>query len=329
MNQVERYLALLKKSLLNELYVENEARIVFLALHLIARQGAEIEHIKSWFLRIRDWPIMSLVKEAKLEGGRVVLNKENDSGDMVPLTELDPFLFLAHTMIGRKRLDNLHQCLDMIVRDKVPGDVIETGVWKGGATIFMRGYFAAHGIEDRTVWVADSFEGLPKPTHEKDWAFDLSRDMRPDLAIDIEDVEDLFRRYDLLDDRVRFLKGWFSETLPNAPVEKLAILRLDGDLYESTMDALWNLYSKVSPGGFVIVDDYLALPQCKEAVDEFRAANGITEELIPIDTVSVFWRKMAPAMTAGARFSSRTDKIANGAELYSVTGLIKRLFSSK
>ena len=92
---------------------------------------------------------------------------------------------------------------------------------------------------------------------------------------------------------MKFLKGWFSETLPSAPINQLAILRLDGDLYSSTMDA-WNaLYSKISPGGYLIVDDYSSWASCKRAVDEFRAKHTVTAGLQKIDNSGVFWRKEA------------------------------------
>ena len=94
------------------------------------------------------------------------------------------------------------------------------------------------------------------------------------LMVGADQVRANFDRYGLLDDQVRFLEGWFADTLPMAPIEQLAILRLDGDLYESTMDALVPLYEKVSPGGFVIVDDYGAWEPCRKAVDDFRAQHG-------------------------------------------------------
>ena len=99
-----------------------------------------------------------------------------------------------------------------------------------------------------------------------------------------------FERYGLLDDQVRFLEGWFRDTLPRAPIEKLAVMRLDGDLYESTMDGLTNLYDRLSPGGYVIVDDY-SIPACRLAVEDFRRARGLTEEIVQIDWTGVFWRR--------------------------------------
>jgi O-methyltransferase len=112
-----------------------------------------------------------------------------------------------------------------------------------------------------------------------------------DLAVSLETVQNNFESYRLLDDQVKFLKGWFCDTLPSAPIEKLAILRLDGDLYESTMDALNSLYNKLSPGGYVIIDDYGVFKACKAAIHDFRAKNNVTSELILVDSAEAFWRK--------------------------------------
>ena len=188
-------------------------------------------------------------------------------------------------------MDNIEACLDAVRLDNVLGDLIETGVWRGGATIFMRGYLAAWEMVDRTVWAADSFEGLPVPSLPQDENYDYSASKIPILAITLEDVQENFRRYGLLDNQVRFLKGWFCDTLPTAPIKQLAILRLDGDLYESTMDALNALYHKVSPGGFIIVDDYGDFEPCRRAVHEFREQHGITDAIEKIDWTGVYWRK--------------------------------------
>ncbi len=195
----------------------------------------------------------------------------------------------AHSMIGLERLDNLQYCMETALRDEVPGDFIGTGVWRGGATIFMRGLLQAHGVTDRRVWVADSFDGVPAPDADKYPAdqgdmFHTYEYLRVSLPI----VKRNFERYGLLDDQVQFLEGWFKDTLPTAPIDKLAVLRLDGDMYESTMDALTHLYPKLSPGGFVIVDDYEAFQSCKKAIHDYRDQNGITEELQVIDWTAVF-----------------------------------------
>lgn len=198
----------------------------------------------------------------------------------------------AETMIGLRRLNSLQACVVDVLRQGVPGDLIETGVWRGGATIFMRGVLKAYGAVDRVVWAADSFEGLPKPDAERypadagDRHWQFAR-----LAVSLEEVQGNFARYGLLDKQVRFLPGWFRDTLAAAPIEQLAILRMDGDMYESTMDALRNLYPKLAVGGYAIVDDYEAVAGCRKAVDDFRRQENITEEVEWIDWSGVYWQR--------------------------------------
>jgi O-methyltransferase len=195
-------------------------------------------------------------------------------------------------MIGLVRLDNLRHCIETVLRDGVPGDLIETGVWRGGACIFMRGVLEAYDVRDRRVWVADSFRGLPPPDAER-YPADAGDDhhARSELAVSVEEVQANFRRYDLLDDQVEFLVGWFSETLPAAPMQAIAVARLDGDMYSSTIDALGALWPKVSVGGFVIIDDYGAVEGCRLAVDDFRREHGIVDPLETIDWTGRYWRR--------------------------------------
>ena len=198
----------------------------------------------------------------------------------------------AETMIGMLRLDCIQECVETVIRDQVHGDLLEAGVWRGGATIFMKGILAAYGVHDRQVWVADSFRGLPVPD-EIHFPQDVPEDLSSfaELAVSQEQVKANFARYDLLDDGVQFLEGWFKDTLPTAPVDALAVLRLDGDYYESTIQILESLYHKVSPGGFVIVDDYGCIEACRQAVTDFRAANGIEDPIVTVDWTGVYWRR--------------------------------------
>ena len=183
---------------------------------------------------------------------------------------------LAHTMIGMRRMSNLQECVESVLQDNVPGDLIETGVCGGGASHLMRAILKAYGVKDRKVWVADSFEGLPPPSpavHADKGDFLHKIDI---LAVSLDEVRRNFEKYGLLDDQVEFLKGWFKDTLPTAPIQRLALMRLDGDMYQSTMDALTNLYPKLSAGGYVIIDDY-AWKACRQAVTEFRQQEGIRD----------------------------------------------------
>ena len=198
----------------------------------------------------------------------------------------------AHTMIGRHRLDNLQYCVESVLKNQVEGDLIETGVWRGGACILMRAILAAYGNSDRRVFVADSFRGLPPPDPTR---YPLDRGSgfhrhQSILAVSRSDVENRFESFGLLDEQVVFLEGWFKDTLPSAPIEKLAVMRLDGDMYESTIQALEYLYPKLTVGGFCIIDDY-AIDACREAVDAYRNRMNVTDQLEKIDWTGVYWQK--------------------------------------
>ena len=199
----------------------------------------------------------------------------------------------ADSMIGLRRMDNIQHCVETVIKDGIPGDLIETGVWRGGATIFMRGVLKAYGETNRTVWVADSFQGLPPPDAAR-YPADTGDTLHKmgGLAVGVNQVRHNFERYGLLDDQVKFLVGWFKDTLATAPVEQLAVMRLDGDMYESTIQAIEPLYPKLAPGGFCIVDDYGShASQAGKAIQDYRKAHGITEEIIDIDGFGAYWRK--------------------------------------
>jgi len=270
----ELYLDLMKKCLTRYLFPET--------IQPLRRPPLTLRNLE-WFAYA---PLVAMLKR------RGVLLCQETSVDLERRAEGRDWPADAETMIGLKRMDNLHACIREVLRDGVAGDFIETGVWRGGACIFMRAALAAYGDAARRVWVADSFEGLPKPDarYPQD-AGDHHWRKKDVLGVSVERVQANFMRYGLLDDRVRFLKGWFKDTLPAAPIENLAILRVDGDMYSSTMDALSNLYAKVSPGGYVIIDDYGEIQTCRQAVDDFRRSEQISAELKAIDASGVYWRK--------------------------------------
>ena len=145
----------------------------------------------------------------------------------------------ALTMIGRTRLRSLRECCELVLREQVPGDFVETGIWRGGSCIMMAAVLAAYGCRDRTVWGFDSFAGLPPPNEERypqDHGDQLYR--FPQLAVSLEEVTENFRRVGLWSNQIKLVKGWFKDTVPDAPIERIAVLRLDGDLYESTIQVL-------------------------------------------------------------------------------------------
>ncbi len=187
----------------------------------------------------------------------------------------------ALTMIGRVRLRSLRECCELAVREEIPGDFVETGIWRGGACIMMAAVLAAYDETERKVWGFDSFQGLPPP-NEDEYPADQGDQLHrfPQLAVSIEEVVENFRRMGLWSDQVRLVKGWFKDTVPVAAVEKIAVLRLDGDLYESTIQVLDAFYPKLSPGGFCIIDDFGAMLSCRAAVEAYRRDHGVGEPLI-------------------------------------------------
>ena len=199
----------------------------------------------------------------------------------------------AESMIGLRRMDNIQYCVQTVLDDDVPGDLIEAGVWRGGACIFMKANLVARGDTTRTVWVADSFEGLPPPDATR-YPADTGDDLhtRGGLSVGADQVRHNFERYGLFDDRVKFLVGWFKDTLPTAPIEALSVMRLDGDMYESTIQAIEALYPKLSKGGFCIIDDFGShSSQAGQAVLDYRKANGIDDEIHDIDGFGAYWRR--------------------------------------
>lgn len=198
----------------------------------------------------------------------------------------------AHTMIGRGRLAHLRRCVEFVLDEGISGDFIEAGVWRGGACILMRGILAARGVTDRIVHLADSFEGLPPPDAAA-YPADAHSAFHeyPELAVPLAEVTETFRRYNLLDGQVRFHKGWFRDTLPNLGDARFALVRLDGDMYESTWISLSELYPRLSPGGLLIIDDYGCVDACRSAVDDYRQMNRIVTPIHEIDWSAVFWRK--------------------------------------
>lgn len=269
----ERYLDLLGKTLTFQLWEEPPAPIEKVSTFSPWPTRMAIQ-LLSWLLSFRQ---IGLVKK------RRHTQADRLDGKIWPES--------AHTMVGTKRLGQLREAVETVVREGIPGDLIETGVWRGGACIWMRALLAVDGVTDRRVFVADSFEGLPPPDPKKypqDQGDTLYRYRT--LAISEAEVRSNFEKYGLLDDQVVFVKGWFEETLPKLAAERFAIIRLDGDMYGSTMTALENLYPKLSPGGFCIIDDY-GLEGCRRAVDDYRSLHGIRTPLQTIDWMGRYWRK--------------------------------------
>ena len=266
----ELYLDLMKKTLTRALIAKGIDR------RTIQPDGPKSRLIHKFNTMVRNYGLEAVrlgksSAEDYLESGHSATNRIED----------------AETMLGTRQFDMMQRCIADVIEHDVPGDLLEAGVWRGGMTIFMRAALAAHQVKNRNVWVVDSFSGLPEIDKKRETFVWKSGDM----AVSIEEVKANFARYGLLDGQVKFLKGFFSDTLPTAPIGKLAVLRVDADLYTSTVDVLQNLYSHLSPGGYAVFDDYHNLADCRRAIDEFRSQQGISEEIVRIDQRAVYWRK--------------------------------------
>ena len=160
-----------------------------------------------------------------------------------------------------------------------------------GASILIAGLNKYFNF-NRKVYVAESFEGLPPPdpNYQDDQGSTLHNISW--LSVDIDTVKNNFKKYNLLDDNVIFIKEFFENSLKNSGIDKLSLLRLDGDMYSSTIQVLEELYDKVSIGGYIIIDDYnCEAVACKKAVDDFRNMRKIITQIERIDWYGVFWKK--------------------------------------
>jgi cephalosporin hydroxylase len=269
-----RYLDLLKGALLDEHYLDNEARLEYLT-RVIGREGTPV------LAAMRD-PVRQMVDHMRelRTARRAGRHANQDSG------------FFPFATIGRTRLDHLELCLDAMRADDVPGDLVEVGTGRGGGSIFMRGYLAAHELAHRDVWVADPFR---PDVPADDTPFDAGLAQLEEKGADLNVVRDGFARFDLLDERVRFLQGDPATTLRGAPIERLALLRVGADAVADLVPVLDRLYSCVSRGGFVIVDGDTT------AVNDARARLGITAPLEQVDGTAVCWRKEQAAMPGPSR----------------------------
>lgn len=270
-----RYLDLLSSALVNLVYPEHDLRID--ELEECRPAGDRLEYER----RMRDLRYREPEKFAA-----IVQHKTNGSS-----WKRRPARF-AHTMIGLCRLDTLEYCAAWIFANGIAGDFVEAGVLQGGASIYLRALQITYGQPARSTWLCDSFAGPPPPTDtaDRELAAGFNEPAEPWLAASIQAVRDNFATYDLLSENVRFVEGLFAESLPDAPIDDIAILRLDAGLYDATTDVLENLYDKVSPGGFIVIDDYNTYEPCRRAVDDFRVRRGIEMPLKRADWNSAYWQ---------------------------------------
>jgi O-methyltransferase len=204
------------------------------------------------------------------------------------------------SMSGLSRLDELQACVETVVNERLEGDLVEAGCWRGGGSILMRAVLDTLGEDRRTVWVADSFQGFPAADAHGDPAATYSSTVEPYLAAfdflaaPLEEVKASFARLGC-EAGVRFVPGFFEDTLPDLTARPWALIRIDADTYDATLVALRCLYPGLVRGGHLLIDDYGALDECRAAVERFRDEHGISEPLERIDWTAVRWRRESEA----------------------------------
>jgi O-methyltransferase len=223
------------------------------------------------------------------------------------------FRVLPNTMLSLRALVNVYVCMETLEREKISGNVAECGVWAGGAVGLMATASRHHGTKPRTFHLFDSFEGLPQPSPlDVDVVPDFQA-QHPTLDLDrggeatalvaigacaapLDEVIELFDRVLKVDrDQYVIHKGWFQETVSAArgAVGPLALLRVDGDWYESTLACLNGLYDNLVDNGFLILDDYGFFQGCTQAIDEFLASRGLSLSLLQVERWGAYMRKPA------------------------------------
>ena len=201
-------------------------------------------------------------------------------------------LVKPHTLVGRERIRNLYRLARQIEIEKIPGDVVECGVYHGGTAAIL-GHFATNSQMNRTLWLFDSFQGMPATTEADSKGVDgVSADTYvSDLVGDIERVRTVLSSVGTNMARVRIVPGWFQDTFPTLPAFRIAVLNIDADWYESVKLCLETFFDRVEPGGFVSIDDYGHWPGCKKAVEEFFERRGFHPKLQHTDYSARWFQK--------------------------------------
>ena len=240
--------------------------------------GSVSVSIQSEFWNAKKWPKMSFVKYIVKQP----VSYAFEHGGPTWATN-------SHTMICLTGLNQINESLDYINLNNIEGDLLEAGVWRGGACIFMKMYCKLYNLKKK-IYVCDSFQGIPAVDAAKYPQDAGMEDWSGIAAVSQKDVVNTFKHYDIqLDDSVVFVPGWFCDSLPNLQVDKLSLLRLDGDLYSSTMDVLKPLYPKVVENGVIIIDDY-SWTNCAHAVNDYLTINSIEAD-IKNDEEPAYWIK--------------------------------------
>jgi cephalosporin hydroxylase len=266
----DRYLSLLRGALLDEHYLENEVRIGYLMDCITRRGPAHADSLRS--------PGSFLRKELLALRQTREFGQSAEDGDVTA--------YFPYTAMGAVKLGQLDDALRTVRDEAIAGDLVECGPARGGAAVYMRAFLEANELAGRQVWVAGLFRSTPADVPTRP----LDEGGVNDLLADINQVREAFARFDVLDERVRFLQGAFDAALPDAPIGEVALIRVGAEVGTEVTAALDHLYDRLSPGGFVIIESS-SEPACRDAIDAFRSRRGITGPTERIGWSGLMWRK--------------------------------------
>jgi O-methyltransferase len=197
-----------------------------------------------------------------------------------------------YTMTTPPRIHALARAVEYVVGARIPGAIVECGVWRGGSMMAVALTLLRAGVSDRELWLYDTYAGMTAPG-DADVCY--SGERASDLLVEkerasevwayasLEEVRSAMRGTGYPESRIRFIEGPVEETVPKAMPDKIALLRLDTDWYQSTKHELVHLYPRLVVGGVLLLDDYGYWEGQRQAVDEYFAEQGITILLNRID----------------------------------------------
>lgn len=201
-------------------------------------------------------------------------------------------IILPYTLVSPERAHNLYLLAQRIEQERIPGDVLECGVCNGGSAAILASSATQSPLK-RTVWLLDSFQGMPDVTPEDDVAIG-GRTAESHVGQEvgsIERVKEVLTKVGADMSRVRILPGWFEDTFPSVTTSQIAILNIDADWYKSVKLCLETFYDRVVGGGFISFDDYGHWPGCRKAVDEFFESRQLRYKFVQVDYTAHWIRK--------------------------------------
>jgi hypothetical protein len=194
-------------------------------------------------------------------------------------------------MCSVARLRGLHEGVKWVIEKHLDGDIVKCGCARGGSAALMALTLRQLG-ERRNLWLFDTFEGLPAPTAD-DPDYEIAELFTGSCLGQLDEVRKLFQDQGVADG-VRFVKGLFQNTISQSHIERIALLHIDGDWYESVKVCLEELYDRVVPGGIIQFDDYGYWKGARKAVDEFFAKRGIKVEMKRLDYSGRAMKRASP-----------------------------------